>query len=431
MSRPAETSGAVARTSFTKPSQRASHRRLISDRSTGSPRRGKIKSLDALVVPAGRRAHHLQTIARWAVECEALLVVLASHDCDVGEASAVVSKTPGCRALIVDVSPEYTLPGLPFHTSASEFQDLSAGRRSNLSLKRNLGLLLAKLMGWEKIMFLDDDVIRLTGAHFARVAAYLETRNVAGLASAWFPDNSVVCHANRLSGARQDVFVSGATLGVNVSLKPVDFFPDIYNEDWLAFASHVQGGEIVSVGHAGQLTFNPYEDPQRAAREEFGDLVAEGLFALFGDGFALDRASGRYWSEFIGARKGLIEEINQRLEDGVWTHEVVQAQRSLAAALGQLDRITPSDCLEFVSAWQHDRATFATRAEELPRLRSFAAACAYLQLGDWREAEFANANVSRGHLPNTGPIAVPTTQPTTQPTTGPPTGGFRQPALAR
>ena len=50
------------------------------------------------------------------------------------------------------------------------------------------------------------------------------------------PDNSVVCHARRLAGRFQDVFVSGAVLGVHCNSLPLSFFPDIYNEDWFFFA---------------------------------------------------------------------------------------------------------------------------------------------------------------------------------------------------
>jgi hypothetical protein len=398
MSREAKIGGATSGMSL-RPRQRTSHRRLIKDRSGDKLTRNRVRPLDAFVVPAGRRAHHLRNVVQWAAEYDARLVILASHDCDISEAARIVSQSPRCRALIVDVPPAYSHPDLVFYTSAQEFQRLSAGRRSNLSLKRNLGLLLARLMGWEKIMFIDDDVIKITGMHFARVANCLESNKVTGLATMWFPDNSVVCHANRLSGADQDVFVSGATLGVNVDVAPLDFFPDIYNEDWLAFASLVQGGEVASAGYAGQLHFNPYEDPQRAAREEFGDLIAEGLYALFGDGWGLESATKAYWVAFMGARKRLIDEIHGRLAGDAWTHESVQAQHSLEAARGQLDLITPADCLDFVAAWRFDRGLFAKRAHRLPVLSSFAAVCDYLQLPDWREAEFGSDNVPHAHRP--------------------------------
>ena len=63
------------------------------------------------------------------------------------------------------------------------------------------------------------------------------------------------------------------------------------------------------------LTYDPYASPDRARREEFGDLLAEGLFALMGEvdpsvrfGEQLRAADEAYWSRFIEARHNVITE---------------------------------------------------------------------------------------------------------------------------
>ena len=61
-----------------------------------------------------------------------------------------------------------------------------------------------------------------------------------------YPDNSIVCHANRMTEGSQDVFVSGAALAVDCDAD-IGFFPDIYNEDWLFFF------DDASARAAGQL----------------------------------------------------------------------------------------------------------------------------------------------------------------------------------
>ena len=61
--------------------------------------------------------------------------------------------------------------------------------------------------------------------------------------------------------------------------------------------------------------------------EEFGDLIAEGLYALFNDGQSLDAATKAYWDDFINARRKLIE----RLADDLYlipTHEAVSKPTS-------------------------------------------------------------------------------------------------------
>ena len=108
-------------------------------------------------------------------------------------------------------------------------------------------------------------------------------------------------------------------------------------------------------GTAKQLEFNPFENPERAAWEEFGDVLAEGLFALFSDGLDVSWATKPFWRRFIESRAELIERIDSTLNDRAWTHEIVQAQASLASASKQLSGVGPDDCIAFVDAWRADR----------------------------------------------------------------------------
>jgi hypothetical protein len=379
--------------------QRFSHANLITDLSARPPRSGLIRPLDAIVVPAARKAEKLQPVAELAAAAEVLLVVLASHDCRVSEVASRLARTQGARALIVEIPRGYRSEFLAFETSAHSFADLKARRDSDLSLKRNLGLLLARLMRWEKIMFLDDDIYDVTLTDLAKVASQLDSHQVTGLICRSFPDNSVVCHANRLSGRDQDNFVTGAALGVNCGEieMPLDFFPDVYNEDWLFFATHAAHGQVISVGQARQQLYKPFADPMRAVREEFGDLIAEGLYALFSDGQTLDAATRAYWDDFIEARGELIGHLECDL-GRIATHEAVQACESMRWAGKQLSLIEAEDCVRFVKAWRDDRGAFAKTAKYMPPLRNFAAACDYLGLTSWREAEFGTADCRRSLL---------------------------------
>lgn len=370
--------------------QRSHHDRLLRrlDWHPGPQPSGK--PLDAIVVPASRRAHHLERLVQLAGSYGTTLVVLASHQCDIEEAAALVAGTPGSgRAVIVDVPVEGRHDFQRLATSDEEFRLLSGDRSSNLSVKRNLGLMLARYRGWRKIMFLDDDIIGVTQEHVARVAHYLDTNRFAGLKTLNFPDNSVVCHANRLIGRPQGIFVSGAALGVNTSNHlDLEVFPDIYNEDWFAFAVEAQTAGVAHVGYVGQLEFNPFENPRRAAFEEFGDLIAEGLYALFNDGLGLTRATTSYWAGFIDERRRLIEGIRKQLEKNE-THELVQAVKSLQEARIQVDNIRPEHCDAFLKAWQEDRHNFASAS----RLASghnydYRDAFAALGLHNWQEARF-------------------------------------------
>jgi len=241
-------------------------------------------------------------------------------------------------------------------------------------------------------MFLDDDIIGITTDHVVRVAHHLDNNRYAGLKTLAFADNSVVCHANRLAGREQGIFVSGAALGVNTAGdRPLDVFPDIYNEDWFALSGEAQTTGVAHVGNVGQLEFNPFEDAGRATAEEFGDLLAEGLYALFTDVGGLHRATAGYWKRFIEQRWALILGIRQQLEQKE-THEAVQAVKSLSDALNQLDKITPEDCAFFLEVWQDERRRFAAASRAAAGRRyDYRDAFEALSLDCWREARFGMA----------------------------------------
>jgi hypothetical protein len=131
--------------------------------------------------------------------------------------------------------------------------------------------------------------------------------------------------------------------------------------------------------------------------EEFGDLVAEGLYALFNDGQSLNAATEDYWHDFINARGKLIERLADHFRL-IPTHEAVQIHKSMLSAGERLASIKAQGCVCFVDAWRHDRGTFARTAKKIPPMGNFAAACEYLCLTRWREAEFGLPDSPRSRL---------------------------------
>lgn len=361
------------------------------------PTSGTRQPVDAIIVPTARRAEQLQAAIELAAHARTMLVVLGSRHSRVDEVAELVASSPGSRAMIVEMPAGYRHDFVPARSSGASFRAVSAERDSDLSVKRNVGLLLARLQGWNKIMFLDDDVI-VKHADLARLSVQLDRHQTAGLVCYSFPDNSVVCHANRLRGARQDVFVTGAALGVHCADHPLPFFPDIYNEDWFFFYEAAARRSLPKVGTARQREYRPFDDPGRARREEFGDLLAEGLYAHISAGDDLGTATRDYWQDFLGARGELLESIQADLSD-IETNEAVQALGSIRAASDQLARITPEHCVEFLDAWQQDQRAFAAGAAKLANVGSAVEAFDFLQLRSWRVAAFAHRDLSRTPAP--------------------------------
>ena len=385
--------------------------------------------VDAIIVPASRGAAALDGAAHLSVRLGVPLVALCSRNTHSSEATARLSRIRGCRAVVVEVPSGYEHDLLPRRTSALRFRVASANRRSDLSLKRNLGLLMARLHGWGKILFLDDDIgdtvrgtpVGVPTKIVRRLAADLDSRQIAGLACRDFPHNSVVCHARRLAGYRQDTFVNGAVLGVNCNDQPVPFFPDQYNEDWFFFSPLVAERNLGLVGHATQEAYDPYQDPQRARQEEFGDLLAEGLYTLFEQQPAemnyfrrLDAADEPYWERFIEARRETLSLTALSLEIAIeYTHDHADADRcaaalrSLDAAEKQLYRLSPRTCTDYIDAWASDLGEWQQAAQRIRSVGDTAKALQELGLEDWDLVGHKGQNGRRAFKEVASPSGVP------------------------
>jgi hypothetical protein len=354
-------------------------------------------------VPATRPPSSLRGIIEVAASLETEIVVLGSRQAQVEQVANRIGRVPGARGLVVHVPEGYRLPLPGLRTSHRTFVAISGGRISDLSVKRNLGLLLARLRGWQKIVFVDDD-ITVSSEALARVAAQLDRRRIAGMRCPSFADNSVFCHARRLAGLPQDVFLTGAVLGVNCTDLPLSYFPDIYNEDWFFFADAAAHHQLAVVGHARQAVYQPFAETARAGHEEFGDVLAEGLYTLLDDLMPVDMtqpgrfarwlgvaATERHWTSFIDDRREELARTSKLLaefDDPNHRTDVADALKSLAAAderyTDAFHPITPARCAEFVDAWVDDLDTWNAlypRANTVPLPKD---AMEFLRIETWQ-----------------------------------------------
>jgi hypothetical protein len=180
-----------------------------------------------------------------------------------------------------------------------------------------------------------------------------------------YPDNSVVCHARREVGEKQGVFVSGSVLAVDCRV-PFDFFPDLYNEDWLFFHRDAAEGRLATSGSlAEQLPYDPFADPRRAANQEFGDVIAEGLYALLHSGLRAKAADKVYWARFLEDRNRVLQVVGRRLQYVRPPHKRRKISRAIGVAQQMLWTITPEMCADYVAAWQRDLERWADMLADL------------------------------------------------------------------
>ena len=356
------------------------HCKLVSQ--TEQRELGTELKLDAIVVPASRPAQNLEhaiTLAR-AMRCT--LLILCSRRVAPAEVRELLAQQSFHEAIVIGVPDGYRHELLDFRALGSIKDDLPTAcsyRITDLSTKRNLGLILARMLGWRRIFFLDDDIRNVNPADVHNTVSMLGFYPTAGMRVTDYPDNSVVCHAHRMTGGMQDVFVTGAALAVDCQ-QSSGFFPDMYNEDWLFFYDAASAGRLGSSKHeVTQLRYNPFADPQRAAWQEFGDVLAEGLYALLEFGVSIEHAESECWSYFLDSRRRFFDAISRRSDEA----DPKIRERllcSVEAARECSAEISPALFQRYIRLWRQVLSEWEQRISRIQRMPSVAAALQALGL---------------------------------------------------
>jgi hypothetical protein len=327
------------------------------------------RTIDAIFVPTARRPAYLGQAAALAEALGCTLVTL--HSGKWTSAGMLAQRMPSEIDLIaIDVKASDQLRLPPWETS-----DLLAhtafARHTDLSAKRNLALAFSRLLGWERILFLDDDITGLNPQHVRQASALLGTYSAVGLRIGGFPDNSVVCLAYREAGGPQLSFVGGGALLIQAKTtnNKRAFFPDIYNEDWFFLLDGEHGLlPTTTAGRVIQQPYDPFRTPDRARGQELGDVLAEGIYWLLDQGRSFHDADRAHWLEFLGKRRLFITEVLAMVaaRNDIAPDEQRRRIEALRGSLGRLAIITPQLCDDYLRAWIRDRQAWYWHLENLP-----------------------------------------------------------------
>jgi hypothetical protein len=325
-------------------------------------------AVDAIIVPTARPTPYLRTAIALAKLQRCPVVVLCSHRASAGAAMNMAARV-NAEIIAIDVA---HLRGdlLPQFRTTEVLQGTRFSRNTDTSQKRNLGLLLAQVVGWNRIVFLDDDITVPFAEDLNAAAGLVDSYAAVGLSIGGFPDNSVVCHAFRDLGGRQDTFIGGGALAVGRQ-SFTSFFPNIYNEDWFFLLDETELKPSAVTGRVIQAAYDPYRDTVRARAEELGDCLAEGLWWLLDNGQPLTAATHSYWREFLSKRRRFIDEVLGMAGSAALTgNQKALITEALKASKGRNLLIDPAMCVNYMRAWSADRELWQLHVEKLGRLYS-------------------------------------------------------------
>jgi len=346
------------------PDHHGSHRDLLWAPSVDSA--SADRGVDAIVVPTFRRPAYLAGAADLARTLNCFLITLHSGPWTMA-AKAADRLSADVNLIAIDV-PEPTQLRLPYWETSRMLAGTVFARRTDLSAKRNLAIMISRMAGWSRILFLDDDITGLNPDDMRKASALLDTHNVVGLRIGGFPDHSVVCHAYREAGGDQQSFIGGGALAVEVN-RADSFFPDIYNDDWFFLLDGKDSIQATAVaGQVIQYPYDPFRNPGRARAEELGDVLAEGIYWLLDLGQPIADADEAYWVGFLMKRRRFISGVLDMVkgDDTLEPHDQARRINALKGSLGRLMLITPALCASFQRAWADDLQRWQHHLKQLP-----------------------------------------------------------------
>jgi hypothetical protein len=322
--------------------------------------------VDAIIVPTARRAAYLKEAAAAALSLGCPLVTLHSRRWTSAYAAAAYLDS-AVDLIAIDV-PEAADLRLPELATSGLLAGTMFERRTDVSTKRNLALMLSHVLRWKRVVFLDDDIRVPNPDDLSKAVGLLDSHSAVGLGIGGFPDNSMVCHAFREAGGWQETFIGGGALAVAVK-RNRSFFPNVYNEDWFFVLD--AGKRLQSVASVGQVLQYPY-DPYRVERargEEFGDVLAEGTFWLLDQGKPASDGDLAHWRDFLAHRQQFIEQVQGMVErtTSIDATERARMGEALTAALGRCACITPELCVAYMKALATDQDRWQRHIQQIRR----------------------------------------------------------------
>lgn len=178
-----------------------------------------------------------------------------------------------------------------------------------LGYTRNYAIILAKAIGIERALFMDDDIIIKKVDIIKEMMKLLDNADFVGAKINGMPDDSVVGHIMRELSMKPYEFLSGGFLAFDLD-SVSEYFLNYYNEDWIWLFLHKPKVKLTKYGEVHQLPFNPFENAvERALQQEFGEILVDGVReACECNNFSL-LVDIKFWSKIIDNRVSYVKKL--------------------------------------------------------------------------------------------------------------------------
>lgn len=179
----------------------------------------------------------------------------------------------------------------------------------NLGFVRNYALILSKVFRYDKVLFMDDDIIIQDTAITKTMMMKLNYRDFVGAKFIGMADDSVVGHLMRTCGGEVYEFLSGGFLAFNVNAVS-EYFLNYYNEDQIWLFLHQPTTRFETFGEVEQQQYNPFRNASiKALSQEFGEILDEGAEEAFNRGDSNLLITQDFWEEICNIRINYLNQL--------------------------------------------------------------------------------------------------------------------------
>lgn len=365
---------------------------------------GPERPLDAVIVPASRSVDHLTTAAAIAAKTGSVLLVLCDGNARAADVGEIAEQEGASRWHAAAVPSGLLPPQLEFPEPSAQLPEL--GGRVATTRKRNLGLLIARMLGWSTVLFLDDDIRGLDASDVCYATGGLRSGAAVGFEVERWSDRSVVGRVDPMGSASSGVIVGAAALLVDLTSPLLGHFPAIHNADRLfLYDAFLHGMVQQAPGRVHRFADAAVVNLQRAGTEEFGEVIGRGLVRYARHrGRALVPLHEGYWREVLADRREFIDEVAGRLAVPTPNPRIVTARSIVRVAEQRHAAITPASCVRFYQHWRRERRIWQ---ERLARVRPAGGVSEALRRLGMEPARPTPERLSRiAGAPGTAPITM-------------------------
>lgn len=182
----------------------------------------------------------------------------------------------------------------------------------NLSYVRNFALLLARSMGLERVLYMDEDIRVPDIGLIDELFSLLTDVSFAGAHVDGMPDQSILGHIAADVGVNNPEMLSGGFLAFNPS-SVTEYFVNIYNEDWIWLFLQILTQRHAKHGSVLQETADRFDRYQsKVLFQEHGELIVDGLVDGHANGSYAELESFDFWARMLLERDEYLQDLYSR-----------------------------------------------------------------------------------------------------------------------